>query len=414
MSEYIIQSETLTGIADAIRAKTGSSDPIQVSDMATQISSITGGGSADVRYVTFMNGSVELYKKAVAVGDDCVDVVSKGLIETPTKESTAQYSYTYYGWGASDGGAADSTILQNITEDKTVYAIFTAAVRYYTITWLDDDGVTVLKTESLAYGSTPSYTPSKDGHSFSNWVPELATVTGDASYTAVWLAKLSFANSTWADIARVSEAGQAAEHFALGDKRIITINGVDVEFQIAGFDHDDLAGGSGKAGMSILATQTTGDTTQWHTSTTKNYYSSALSTLINSYFSALEPELQAVIKRVKKTFDKDINILDMASQTESYNTERLWAPSYIEIGKLAPTRTTIDHGTTYARYSSFIASNFYSANDGRERRWWTRDVCYESTYEPHFVGIVGGSSAQSAKYQKSGTAKLSVVFGFCI
>lgn len=187
MSEYIIQGETLTGIADAIRAKTGSSDPIQVRDMATQISSITGGGSADVRYVTFMNGSVELYKKPVAVGDDCVDVVSKGLIETPTKESTAQYSYTHYGWGASDGGAADSTILQNITEDKTVYAIFTAAVRYYTITYLDDDGTTVLKTEQVAYGSTPSYEPTADGKIFDAWTPALATVTGDATYTASWI-----------------------------------------------------------------------------------------------------------------------------------------------------------------------------------------------------------------------------------
>lgn len=257
MSEYIIQSETLTGIADAIRAKTGSSDPIQVSDMATQISSITGGGSADVRYVTFMNGSVELYKKPVAVGDDCVDVVSKGLIETPTKESTAQYSYTHYGWGASDGGAADSTILQNITEDKTVYAIFTAAVRYYTITYLDDDGTTVLKTETLAYGATPSYTPTKDGYILTGWTPEIASVTGDITYTAVWQEGYSFASTSWEKIAEISEAGEASKYFEVGDTRkeyIGTPTGDRdgyATFMIMGFDHDDLADGSGKAGMTI-------------------------------------------------------------------------------------------------------------------------------------------------------------------
>lgn len=156
---------------------------------------IAGMGSAvsdDVRYVTFRNESTgEEYVKAVATGDDCVDVVAKGLWATPAKESDAQYDYTFYGWGASDGGAADSTILQNITENKTVYAIFTATVRYYTITYYDDDGVTVLNTESLAYGSVPSYTPTKDGAVFDSWSPNLATVTGDASYTVVWSSVLA-------------------------------------------------------------------------------------------------------------------------------------------------------------------------------------------------------------------------------
>lgn len=40
MAEYLIQDTTLTGIADAIRAKTGSTDAIKVSDMAGQIEEI--------------------------------------------------------------------------------------------------------------------------------------------------------------------------------------------------------------------------------------------------------------------------------------------------------------------------------------------------------------------------------------
>ena len=47
MSEYFIQSETLTGIADAIRSKTGGTDPISVSDMAGQIEGIQAGGGDD-------------------------------------------------------------------------------------------------------------------------------------------------------------------------------------------------------------------------------------------------------------------------------------------------------------------------------------------------------------------------------
>lgn len=44
MSEYRIHSETLEGIADAIREKTGDSALIAPEDMATEIASISGGG----------------------------------------------------------------------------------------------------------------------------------------------------------------------------------------------------------------------------------------------------------------------------------------------------------------------------------------------------------------------------------
>jgi len=52
MSEYKIQDATLTGIADAIRSKTGSSAPIVVSEMADEIESIpTGGGGGGISFI---------------------------------------------------------------------------------------------------------------------------------------------------------------------------------------------------------------------------------------------------------------------------------------------------------------------------------------------------------------------------
>lgn len=44
MATWLIQSQTLVDIADAIRAKTGSSADIQVSDLATEIANIPTGG----------------------------------------------------------------------------------------------------------------------------------------------------------------------------------------------------------------------------------------------------------------------------------------------------------------------------------------------------------------------------------
>ena len=46
MSNYIIQSETLTNIANAIRAKTGNSGTLTPSQMATEISNISSGGGS--------------------------------------------------------------------------------------------------------------------------------------------------------------------------------------------------------------------------------------------------------------------------------------------------------------------------------------------------------------------------------
>lgn len=49
--KYAIDETTLTGIADAIRGKTGGTDPILTEDMATQIEGITGGGVIEVASV---------------------------------------------------------------------------------------------------------------------------------------------------------------------------------------------------------------------------------------------------------------------------------------------------------------------------------------------------------------------------
>lgn len=154
------------------------------------VEAVESGSAAGVHYVTFMShdGTTELYKRPVADGDNCADPVERGLISAPTKESTVQYDYSLVGWATTPNGAWDETALNSVTEDKTVYAAYASVVRYYTITYYDDDGTTVLATKSFAYGSMPSYTPTKVGFSFAGWTPATTTVTGDASYIAQWAA----------------------------------------------------------------------------------------------------------------------------------------------------------------------------------------------------------------------------------
>lgn len=102
--------------------------------------------------VRFYNATTLLYTDWVASGG-----TAKYSGSTPTKTQTAQYTYSFAGWAASDGGAAESSLLKNITATKNLYAAFTATVRKYTVCYYN--GTTLLQTVTdVPYGSSVSYT----------------------------------------------------------------------------------------------------------------------------------------------------------------------------------------------------------------------------------------------------------------
>lgn len=67
MAKYVIEDTTLTGIADAIRAKTGGTDSISVTDMAAQIAAITGG-SEETLTTIFEEQTVEGFVGNTEIG----------------------------------------------------------------------------------------------------------------------------------------------------------------------------------------------------------------------------------------------------------------------------------------------------------------------------------------------------------
>lgn len=100
----------------------------------------------------------------------------------PTREATAEYTYTFAGWDPE---------VEPINEDTVYTATYTATVNEYTVTWIDWDGNT-LDTDTLEYGALPRYewaTPTKTAtaqytYTFSGWSPEITPVTWNATYTA--------------------------------------------------------------------------------------------------------------------------------------------------------------------------------------------------------------------------------------
>lgn len=108
--------------------------------------------------VTFMNGATTLGTVMVDYG---TDATYSG--NTPTKDQTPQYTYTFVGWNSQDEqSTAETGVLNNITANKTVYAAFSSTTREYTVSFMN--GSTLITSVSVPYGGNTTYggpTPTK-------------------------------------------------------------------------------------------------------------------------------------------------------------------------------------------------------------------------------------------------------------
>jgi len=122
-------------------------------------------------------------KDTVKVIDDLVWMPDLSAY-TPTRDG-----HTFAGWKWTVGAEISAGAL--MTENVTLTAEWTTNT--YTVTWVDDNGTTVLEQDlQVPYGTTPTYngnTPTKAAtaeytYEFTGWTPAVVTVTGDVTYTA--------------------------------------------------------------------------------------------------------------------------------------------------------------------------------------------------------------------------------------
>ena len=95
MAEYLIQGETLTAIANAIRAKRGITDTIIAEDFASEILSISTGGGSNQKFAQLINGTLtELTAEDLAGITGIRDYLFKG---TDLESIVIPDSATYIG-----------------------------------------------------------------------------------------------------------------------------------------------------------------------------------------------------------------------------------------------------------------------------------------------------------------------------
>lgn len=154
MSEYRIQDTTLTGIADAIRSKTGSAATILVSEMANEIESIpTGGGGGDEE----RNKTAQSNLGFIDLENDSRVTLPNGLVWT--KSSTYKFG-TEEGYNSPSIDDSSSTTQElTFTPEKdgvlTVLYACTSEARYDYLN-IAVDGST--KVEKYTQGNTEDYT----------------------------------------------------------------------------------------------------------------------------------------------------------------------------------------------------------------------------------------------------------------
>lgn len=121
-----------------------------------------------------------------------------GTLPTPTRASTAEYSYTFAGWFTAASGGTQISTTTTVTGNVTYYAHWTATKRSYTATFNGNGGSTpspssITKEYNTALGTLP--TCSRTGYTFLGWytassggtkISTTTVVTKDITYYAQW------------------------------------------------------------------------------------------------------------------------------------------------------------------------------------------------------------------------------------
>ncbi len=165
----------------------GDTEWVFETDTVEKDMTLTAKWTPEVYSVTFKNyDGTELAKENVSYGS------LPQYSATPEKPGNAQYSYAFARWVDENGQTVD---LANIDKNIILTAEFAETLNKYKVTFKNGDEV--LKEEQVEYGTVPTApetNPAKDfdaenHYVFDGWDNELAEVTGEIVYNALFRAE---------------------------------------------------------------------------------------------------------------------------------------------------------------------------------------------------------------------------------
>lgn len=232
--------------------------------------------------------------------------------------------------------------------------------------------------------------------------------------------------ATWEQIREISDAGQAANCWSVGDRKAVTLNGTvgalsldkTVYCYIIGIDHNSSYEGSNRIHFQFGYTELSGGThiafvdsgynsnkssSPWFnmnksSSNAGGWESSLMRTVICPAFkSAMPLELQAVLKPVTKYSDNVGGNSSPASNVTASNDTIFLLSEYEVFGKAGYANDAErNYQAQYAWYSAGNPTRRYRhSSTGSTAYWWLRSV--QKTFSSNFC-YIGTSSSTSGQY----------------
>ena len=449
MAEYLTNTTDLTKVADAIRAKGGTTAELEYPDgFATAIGNIQTGTELSI-VVSVTSGAVVTATKGsttvsgTSVNGTCTLIVPeagtwsvKATLNGKTSDTKSVSVVDSYAVALTFFSA---TITVNVDSGASV----TLKKGGTTIATKTSNGTAVFTvTETGAY----TVTATKNGQTTSGSVN---VVSGTTSYSLT----LSFVSSTlnnneWSVIKSVSDKGQGANYWSIGDRKAVTLNGtvgklslsnVTTYAFIIGFNHNSSVEGTNRIHFQLAKTALTGgtdvclcDNSYNSTVSTTGYFSmnssrtnsggwassqmrtnicgTSLSSYSGTIIAVIPAALRAVLKSVTKYTD-NTGGRSTAESNVTATTDYFFLLSEYEVfGSIS--RANSNEARKQAQYAYYSAGNSkikYKHNGtSTAAYWWLRSPRASSSGNFVDVNADGTVDAGDAVYS------LGFAPGFCV
>lgn len=211
-----------------------------------------------------------------------------------------------------------------------------------------------------------------------------------------------FADNTWEQIIEACQLRKVPASWAVGDQKVMTIDGTDYPIDIIGFNHDDYADGSGKAPITFQMHDCYHEMKYMHTSETNSVgwtNSNMRLTHLPKIFVLMPEEVQNAIRNVTKLTSEG-----KKSSVIETTEDGLFFLSEVEVtGDFS--RSFEGEGTQYAYYA--MGNSAAKTRNGRSASWWLRSPNKSSSSYYVIIGSTGTSANSDANVNRS------VALAFC-